>query len=267
MIFQALEDRLLAISQADHGTQTGALARHWGNEDTPGFDWREAVIEAASHHDDGWIAWEASPSFDPAAGHPCHFYQLSPDEHVPLYRRGIQMAASRHPVTGLLVSMHGAGLYNGRYGSYRLTDPDFDSSEQKLVNNFLEEQRRLQESLTAEIADPSVNNPPSLDPRVMYTYLLLQVWDRLSLQFAFYLAADGEIAPLPHPDGSQETLSCRNEGEFALRLDPYPFDNSQLIFPIEVRYLPQVRYQQVDEFMEDIKQTPVETIECRVRAA
>jgi hypothetical protein len=267
VIFQALEDRLLTISQAAHGAQTGAFARHWGNEHTPGFDWGEAVIQAASHHDDGWIAWEASPAFDPVVGHPCHFYQLSPHEHIPLYRRGIQMAVSRHPVTGLLVSMHGAGLYNGRYASYRLIEPDFDDSEHRLVSEFLEEQGRLQGSLSKEIEDPAISTPPSQDPRVMYTYLLLQVWDRLSLQFAFYLAADGEITPLPHPDGTQHTLSCKNDGAFALRLDPYPFDNPQLTFPIEVRYLPQVRYQQIDEFMADMKQAPVETIECRVRAS
>jgi hypothetical protein len=42
---------------------------------------------------------------------------LTPHEHVPLYRRGIALAAAHDPTTGLLVSMHGAGLYNDCYGT------------------------------------------------------------------------------------------------------------------------------------------------------
>jgi Protein of unknown function (DUF3891) len=68
---------------------------------------------------------------------------------------------------------------------------------------------------------------------VWYNYLLLQVWDRLSLQYAFRLAADGEIAPLPHPDGASLALCCRYRGEFSLVLEPYPFDASPCTFPLE----------------------------------
>jgi hypothetical protein len=252
----------MVIRQPDHGVQAGLIAKHWGNENTPPFEPRDELIAAIRHHDDGWIAWEENPSMDPTTGHPRHFYQLSPREHIPLYRRGIILAVERHPVTGLFVSMHGAGLYNGRYGSYHLFEPSYDPNEQLLVDEFLEEQRQLQEELISKIE----NLPTSFrESQVMYTYLLLQVWDRLSLQFTYFMAADGEIAPLPHPDGSSTTLFCRNDGVFSLRLDPYPFDEPQLIFPVEVRYLPDKAYGESEEFLAEMEKAEVKILECCVR--
>ena len=89
--------------------QTGLFARCWGNEQTPPFTPREPVIAAGTRHDDGWKGGEAHPSIDPSTGQPWQVYRLTPHEHVPLYRRGIAVAAAHDPITGVLVSMHGAG--------------------------------------------------------------------------------------------------------------------------------------------------------------
>src|SRR5205085_313021 len=117
--------------QRDQSGQRGLCARHWGNEETPPSTPREPVIAAGTRHDDGWKPWEEEhPTLDPSTGHPWQFYTLTPHEHVPLYRRGIAMAAEHDPTTGLLVSMHGAGLYNDRYGTFRLAERQFSPSEQ-----------------------------------------------------------------------------------------------------------------------------------------
>ena len=47
------------------------------------------------------------------------------------------MAAWHDPTTGLLVSMHGAGLYNDRYGTFRLAEQKFSPPERALVDEFL----------------------------------------------------------------------------------------------------------------------------------
>src|SRR5438105_15963143 len=110
MIFQQYRGHLLVVRQPDHGVQTGLFASHWGNEETPPFTPREPVIAAGTRHDDGWKAWEEEhPTLDPSTGHPWQFYTLTPHEHVPLYRRGIAMAAQHDPTTGLLVSCTGPG--------------------------------------------------------------------------------------------------------------------------------------------------------------
>jgi hypothetical protein len=238
MIFQQYRGQLLVVRQPDHGVQTGLFARHWGNEQTPPFTPREPVIAAGTRHDDGWKDWEAHPSIDPTTGQPWQFYRLTPHEHVPLYRRGIGLAAAHDPTTGLLVSMHGARLYNDRYGTFRLAEQHFSASERALVNEFLAEQALFQQSLAERIQGRHQLTHVTTDPQVWYKYLLLQVWDRLSLQYTFRLAADGEIAPLPCPDGASTALRCRHQGEFSLVRDPYPFDTSQCTFPLEARLLP-----------------------------
>ena len=267
MIFQQYRGQLLVVRQPDHGIQTGHFAARWGNEHTPPFDPRQEVIEAGIRHDNGWAAWEASPSIDPATGQPWQFYRLTPHEHVPLYRRGIALAAAHDPTTGLLVSMHGAGLYNDRYGTFRLAEQSFSASERALVDEFLAEQALFQQSLADRIQGRAQHTQITTDPQVWYNYLLLQVWDRLSLQYAFRLAADGEITPLPRPDGTATVLRCRHQGELSLILDPYPFDTSPCTFPLEARLLPDRPYGTAEAFLAEMAKALVTTLECRASRA
>jgi len=264
MIFQLFRGQLLVVRQPDHGVQTGLFASRWGNEHTPTFDPREAVIDAGIRHDNGWAAWEESPTMDPETGQPWQFFKLTPHEHVPLYRRGIQMAADHDPTTGLLVSMHGAGLYNDRYGTFRLNERNLSQAEKDLVDEFLSEQALFQQSLAQRALQREIHSHVTTDPQVWYNYLLLQVWDRLQLQFAWRLAADGEIAPLPYPDGSTGTLRITNVGELSIKLDPYPFDTSPLSFPMAARLLPDKPYRNAEEFLAEMAKTPELMLECKV---
>ena len=264
MILQQLEGQLLVVRQPDHGIQSGDFASHWGNEATPPFAPREPVIESGTRHDNGWADWEARPTLDPETGKPWQFFILSPHEHVPLYRRGIRQAAEYDPYTGLLVSMHGAGLYNDRYGTFRLAEQHFSPSERELVDEFLAEQALFQQSLAERALGRQLHSHVTTDPEVWYNYRLLQVWDRLSIQFAFRLAADGEIAPLPRPDGPDEALRIKNVGRFSVTLDPYPFDDSPRAFPLAARLLPDRPYRNAEEWLAAVAAAPLTTLECRV---
>src|SRR5215471_19126762 len=135
MIFQQYRGHLLVVRQPDHGVQTGLFASHWGNEETPPFTPREPVIAAGTRHDDGWQAWE--------------------EEHPTL-----------DPTTGLLVSMHGAGLYNDRYGTFRLAERQFSPSEQALVDEFLAEQALFQQSLAERVLGRQRHTHVTTDPEV-----------------------------------------------------------------------------------------------------
>lgn len=264
MIFQRFRGQLLVVRQPDHGVQTGLFASRWGNDRTPPFDPRQAVIDAGTRHDNGWAAWEESPTMDPETGQPWQFYKLTPHEHVPLYRRGIKMAGYHDLTTGILVSMHGAGLYNDRYDTFRLAERHLSESERVLVDEFLAEQALYQQSLAERIAGRELGTHITTDPKTWYNYLLLQVWDRFQLQFAWRLAADGEIAPLPHPDGSTGTLKIKNVGEMAVELDPYPFDTDRLVFPMAARLLPDRPYREPEEFLAEMSRTPELQLECKV---
>jgi hypothetical protein len=266
MILQQYRGHLLVVRQPDHGVQAGLFAGQWGNEQTPPFAPREPVIAAGTGHDNGWAEWEARPSLDPATGQPWQFYTLTPHEHVPLYRRGIEQAAQHDPTTGLLVSMHGAGLYNDRYGTFRLAEQKLSPSERALVDEFLAEQALFQQSLGERALGRQLRTHVTADPQVWYNYLLLQVWDRLSLQYAFRLAADGEIAPLPRPDGSSTALRCTGNGDCSLILAPYPFADSPHTFPLEARLLPDKPYRNAEEFLAEMAKAQVTVLECRATA-
>jgi Protein of unknown function (DUF3891) len=267
MILQQFQGSLLVVRQPDHGIQTGCFAQYWGNEHTPSFNPRTPVIEAGTRHDNGWAGWEERPSLDPQTGQPWQFFRLSPHEHVPLYRRGIQQAADYDSYSGLLVSMHGAGLYNDRYGTFRLAEQHFSAEERVLVDEFLAEQALFQQSMAERARGRQLSTHVTTDPEVWYNYRLLQVWDRLSLQYAFRLAADGEIGPLPRPDEPDQVLRCTSRGEFSLALDPYPFEDSPHTFPLSARLLPDRPYHNAEDFLAAMSRAPVSILECRAERA
>jgi hypothetical protein len=251
------------VRQPDHGIQTGLFAEVWGNEAVAPIARRRPAIAAGTHHDDGWRAWEPHPTLDSATGQPVQFFGLSPLEHVPLYRAGIAQAAALDPWTGLLVSMHGAGLYNDRYGTFRLAEQHLNATERALVDEFQDEQQKLQHKLRSLAYGPHRDGPVTSDPELWQDYLLLQTWDRLSLQYTFRLGQSGEIAPMPGPDGHTLTLRCRAIAPFCLALDPYPFADQPAVFPVEARWLTDRTFRNPEDFVSALADSPVSILECR----
>ncbi|WP_028938678.1 DUF3891 family protein [Pseudonocardia spinosispora] len=267
MILSRYDGQLLVVRQTDHGTQTGLIAQAWGNDEVPPVvDHREASRLAAAHHDDGWAIWESHPDIDPSTRQPTQFYEVKPREHIPAYRAGIERAAQLDPWTGLLVSMHGAGLYNDRYSSYRLEeigDQSLTDVERVLVTEFLADMAALQADLYAEAVGHAAPNAPHELPEVMSAYLLLQVWDRLSLQFALRHAADGVITPLPSTMNGSE-LRCTAKGRFRLALDPYPFADDTVTLPVTAQVVPDRDYTDPEDFLATLAAAGSTVLECTV---
>ena len=111
------------------------------------------------------------------------------------------MAADHDPTTGLLVSMHGAGLYNDRYGTFRLAERNLQRRRASaLVDEFLAEQALFQQSLAERALRPRAAQPRHhRSARLVQLPAACKSGIGLQLQFAWRLAADGEIGPLPVP--------------------------------------------------------------------
>lgn len=264
MIVTSYDHRLLVVRQPEHGVQTGLFAAAWGNDEVlPLPNPALATTLAATHHDDGWAVWESRPGLDPETSRPYQFHAVPPTQHIKAYRAGIARAAEHDPWTGLLVSMHGAGLYNDRYASYRLeeiADQSLTPDERSVVAEFLHDMAVLQQDLAHEAFGHDGPEPAANLPFVREAYLLLQVWDRLSLQFAFRHAADGSIAPLP----GGVALECRNAGAFRLRLDPFPFVDDEVDVPVQAQLVPDRDYTDPEDFLATLSAAPRFALECKV---
>ena len=109
MIVRDLGDAWQVVMQPDHADLSAAFARAWARSLSP------SLVVATERHDDGWAVWEQSPRVD-GDGKPVNFLEVDVRAHLAFYRAGIAAITEEDPDAGLLVSMHGAGIYRQRYG-------------------------------------------------------------------------------------------------------------------------------------------------------
>jgi hypothetical protein len=204
-------DAWQVVLQTDHADLSGAFARAWA-ERGPAHG---AVVIAAERHDDGWAVWEQSPRVD-ETGKPVNFLEVDVRSHLAFYRAGIAAITEHDADAGLLVSMHGAGIYRQRYG----LDPALALTRapevQDLVDEFVVEQEAKFGGGPGDRQDD---------------YALLQLLDRLSLYFCMRNVEGGEDAEL---QGHRlEPLDS-----WHVRLTPYPFGESPATFSLVRRLIP-----------------------------
>jgi hypothetical protein len=253
VIVRAERGRVRLILQTDHAMLSGELATAWGGERFSQPAPMAPVRMAAEIHDDGWAEWEREPKVMPENGRPCDFLSLPPDEHIAIYERGIRQASEQHPYAGLLVSLHGSGLYLRRHGYMPdLTFKEHDPGYLAVIEGFLKRQKAFQEELKGQI------HP---DEQALWThYRWLQAWDVLSL----YLCRNDPADEQPHslgkmplrPGGPEETLVLQGAGRGVCTVTPWPFAAERLDLMVPVRYLPDVAYADDAQFQEDFAAAP-----------
>jgi hypothetical protein len=249
-------DRWALVLQTDHGDLSGQLARHWGDDGEGRFRRPRpfaSVAVAAAHHDDGWSAWEAAPRA-------VDFVDLDVPTHLRLYRAGIARAAGLDRYAGLLVSLHGVGLYNRRFGTVPEMVMKSEAAETRdLVEAFRRDQEELQAGLCAELggamergaggawgpaaaAGASAGAEDGFSGELWRNYRLLQVFDRLSLFFCTQpvdARAPADLGPAPtRPGDPDATLRLTPQGSGRVAVSPYPFDKTPLVVSLIVRRVP-----------------------------
>ena len=76
----------------------------------------EALLTAATHHDDGWLELDGRPMYNAEQRRPAHFIELPLTETVGPYGRGVESVYARDVHAGALVPLHFSGLYTTRWG-------------------------------------------------------------------------------------------------------------------------------------------------------
>jgi Protein of unknown function (DUF3891) len=211
MIVRDAGDAWQVVLQTDHADLSGALARAW-TERGPHHD---SLVVAAERHDDGWAVWEQAPRVD-ETGKPVNFLEVDVRSHLAFYRAGIAAITEQDADAGLLVSMHGAGIYRQRYG----LDPGLGLARAAEVEGEVDAFVAEQEAKFG--GEPGARRDD---------YALLQLYDRLSLYFCMRDVEAGEAAEL-------QGYRLEPLAPWRVRLSPFPFGEGPAGFSLVRRLIP-----------------------------
>jgi hypothetical protein len=206
MIVRDLGDAWQVVLQTDHADLSAAFARAWSTLLPP------PLVVATERHDDGWAVWEQAPRLD-ADGKPINFLEVDIRSHLAFYRAGIAAITEQDEDAGLLVSMHGAGIYRQRYG----LDPGLG----------LARAAEAQDDVDAFVAEQEAKFGGVLGDR-RRDYELLQLFDRLSLYFCM---REGDEADL-------QGYRLEPIAPWHVRLTPFPFEEGPALFSLTRRRIP-----------------------------
>ncbi|MBV9799308.1 MAG: DUF3891 family protein [Solirubrobacterales bacterium] len=247
MIVCDLGDCWQIVLQTDHADLSGDLARRWSEQ----TERSESLITAAERHDDGWAVWEQAPMFHPQTSKPLNFLDVGVLAHLAFYRACIAAITEQDPYAGLLVSMHGAGIYRGRYGAQPDLTLTFADEVRPQVDAFVAEQ---ESGFAARDAEVGV----SADER-RHDYELLQIYDRMSLLFC----TNDTLAP---PGSAFSGYRFEPSGPATVRMTPFPFAGREQRFSLVRRRLPKRRWQDGQEFRRDFFSASPERTEITISA-
>jgi hypothetical protein len=206
MIVRDLGDSWQVVLQTDHADLSAAFARAWRTPLSP------SLVVAAERHDDGWAVWEQAPRID-ADGKPITFLEVDIHSHLAFYRAGIAAITEQDEDAGLLVSMHGAGIYRQRYG----LDPGLG----------LAQAAKAQDEVDAFVAEQEAKFGGELGDR-RRDYELLQLFDRLSLYFCMREGDETEL----------QGYRLEPIAPWHVRLTPFPFEEGPALFSLTRRRFP-----------------------------
>jgi Protein of unknown function (DUF3891) len=219
VIVRDLGDSWQVVLQINHADLSGDFARAWAERGGR----HDSLTLAAARHDDGWAVWERSPLVD-ESGKPINFFDVSVHSHLAFYRACVAAVTEEDPYAGLLISMHGAGIYRQRYG----LDPALPllteaHAHKATVDAFVEEQESGYADRIAAIG--------AEEEERWRDFGLLELYDRLSLYFAMKDVEAGESAEL-------QGYRLEPVAPWRVRMDPFPFAESAARFTMLRRLVP-----------------------------
>jgi hypothetical protein len=197
----------LLISQVEHARISGELTRAWHEP------FSEEVIEAITHHDDGWGKWEAAPLLDAARGRPLAFTEMALSDAIQIWSDSIATARRVGPLAGAIVAGHFISLASGS-----------DHATRPIAEKWLRATADQRAGWLAEWQDVNPSHSPELADRAQQ---MLLTADLLSL----WLCCDGPIqggddAVVPNAEMGSRTT--RILGKYHFQAHGRSFDNAEI---------------------------------------
>jgi hypothetical protein len=283
MLISRRDGRLCLITHPDHGRLVGALCRRWGNAafTAPAAD--QALLIAATHHDDGWQELDGGPAFSSEHGRPAHFLELPLEETVGPYGRGVDSVYARDLHAGALVSMHWAGLYRTRWG-LQGGGPVPHPLAAEIVS---EQEGRWVSALREAWGGRGLRS--EFEQQSWHAYEVLQALDFLSLALCLLdvsrpctedepIPMPGTLPTIDQPAGGRliPAVPLRAGGDHvditmrviepgSIALDPYPFAEPRFEVQIPSRWIEDRRYGSAEESADACRAVAPETITIALR--
>jgi Protein of unknown function (DUF3891) len=277
-------DKYILLFQNDHADLAGQLAAYWGNERFAQPKPFEEMAYAASVHDMSWIFWDYYPATITDDQKPIPWIEMRKyafDEFSRFYRVGITGVGPYHEYTQLLLAMHAAGLYKGRYGTQAShLSVTRDSSVLQTVPKWQEDIDQL-EKIQEDSKQQLMRSPSTAEwvsEKMLWTnYKLIQVWDRLS-QYIMGLdtnIVDSTLHPVPLSYSGEETHLKLQRGsnekmdqaKKSVLLSPYPFADDPHTFYFKSVVVPNRRYSDQKDLARAILQGKRINFEVKATAA
>jgi hypothetical protein len=267
------------ITQNDHGDLAGQFAAHWGNQNFARLKPYQSMVLAAEAHDNGWWHWDVNPSVDDK-GKPLAFTQTPRETRSGFYGKGIDGVADKDLYAGLMVSMHGVGLPQQRYG----TMPSMTKRVDEYSLKFIEEREPTHQVMMDQVARMEQYAGVNSQEWIWFNYRMMQVFDRLSLFFCAnfdivsvpetgaHSAGKGYYGPIIDPapvrfGTADGVVRLRAVDKATAVADPYPFDQSPLRVGVRGRLIPRIAYKSQEHFREVYMKTPREVFDFTLKAA
>jgi Protein of unknown function (DUF3891) len=228
----------LLISQVEHARISGELTRAWNQPFT------HEVIEAITHHDDGWVAWEAAPQFDVERGRPLSFTELAIEDAIKIWDHSIASARRFGLLAGAIVAGHFAGLAGGSEHASQPPAKKWIENSNRQRHTWLREWRQLNEANTQDVAEQA--------QQMLYAADLLSLW--LCMNGPVSSGSD-DASPA---NSEMQTRSSTVLGKFSFRqqslsalaaatlwrgsLAPWPFASRKLTLQSPALAVPAAKY-------------------------
>ena len=234
MQLRSLSDgRIAVITQPAHAWLAGRLVRQWGRPPFAPPAPFDAVCFAAENHDIGWLAWETAPMLDPETGLPRTFTRMPLSAHLSIWRDGINHAGHYGRYPALLVSLHASTIYRRFFNMDQAKPADAET-----VRAFLDEQRTVQDTLTASLRADDRLADFVTPARIDANRLLIAAADWLSLTLCQNPDRPGSVPNAPTAEGGRAELTMIPAADGTVTIEPWPFIVDRIDDSVEARLLP-----------------------------
>jgi hypothetical protein len=136
----------LLVSQVHHAQVSGELVRNWREP------FSADVVDAITHHDDGWTEWEAAPKLNSANGAPYSFLEMPLVEALSIWDRSIAAARQFGPLAGYIVAGHFYGLLHDSEHAGEGPAIAWLAAKRKVRTSWIDEWLRANPSHTLDYA-------------------------------------------------------------------------------------------------------------------